>query len=149
MGDCRHLDQTFGTDKKALPAPFVERRARVRFRCERLCRTRTFITNTYRTVPARLVDFSLSGAGLILHEPLPVGLRANLEIDEEGSEVPLEMLVEIANVAAQDDGSWRCGCVLVWRISEDEMWALLKTAGADGIPSAIAKHDATQAHVTE
>jgi hypothetical protein len=104
-----------------------ERRAQVRFRYVRHCTTRTFITNSYRTLPAQVVDLSTAGMGLLIAEPLPVGTRVTVEL-EDAAATPLELLVDVINVTAQADGSWRCGCALVWRISEDEMWLLLKSS---------------------
>jgi PilZ domain len=104
----------------------AERRALVRFRCERACTTGRFITNTYRTLPAQLVDISPQGLGLLLDQPLPMGTRLNIEFEDDTTALPIELLAEIVNVTAQADGSWRCGCTLVWRISEAEMWLLLK-----------------------
>lgn len=105
-----------------LPA---ERRARVRFRCERPKEGRVFIANTFRSMSARILDISASGIGLALPEAVPLGTRLNVEL-EGPSATPFEMLAEVVNVMPMAEGGWRCGCDLVWKISDEELQLLLK-----------------------
>jgi len=93
----------------------------VRYRCERHCRTRTFITNSFRTLTARIIDISQDGVGLLLSEPLALGTRVSIELDDGGNTAVLEILADVLNVTAHPGGSWRCGCMLVWKLSEEEL----------------------------
>ncbi len=105
----------------AAPAP--ERRARVRYRVDQAITTRAFIANSYRSMPARVVDVSGGGIGLILAQPLEPGVRLNVE--PEATHLPFEILADVVHVTALPDGTWRCGCALVWPLSEDEVRLLL------------------------
>ncbi len=100
----------------------TERRARVRFRCERPTVGRVFIANTFRSMSARVLDISAIGVGLLLPEAVPLGTRLNVELEGPA----FEMLAEVVNVAPQPDGGWRCGCDLVWKITDEELQLLLK-----------------------
>ncbi len=103
----------------------TERRARVRFRCERPTVGRVFIANTFRSMRARVLDVSVNGVGLLLPEAVPLGTRLNVDFEGHAA-MPLEILAEVVHVAQQPDGGWRCGCTLVWQISEQELQLLLK-----------------------
>lgn len=114
------------TSVQASPAGAgAERRARVRFRCERPTVGRVFIANTFRSVPARVLDISVIGVGLLLPEAVPLGTRLNVELEGRGA-TPFELLAEVVNVAPHAEGGWRCGCDLVWKISDEELQLLLK-----------------------
>jgi hypothetical protein len=72
------------TDQKpsdSVPSTSADRRASVRFRCERLAVGRAFISNSFTTLNARIVDLSTSGVGLLLDRPLEPGTRLNVELD--------------------------------------------------------------------
>jgi hypothetical protein len=92
---------------------------------ERPAVSRAFITNSFRSLPARVLDLSLEGVGLLVNEPLSVGTRLSIELDSVAG-APFEMVAEVANVTGLPDGSWRCGCELVWKITAAELQALLK-----------------------
>ena len=109
-------------DPDAVP---VERRARVRYRCEKPTAGRVFIANTFRSMSARVLDISAGGIGLLLPDAVPLGTRLNVELEGHGA-TPFEILAEVVNVTPQADGAWRCGCNLVWKISEEEVQLLLK-----------------------
>jgi len=103
----------------------AERRARVRYRCEKPTVGRVFIANAFRSMPAHILDISASGIGLLLPDAVPVGTRLNVELDGHGA-TSFEMLAEVVNVTPQAEGGWRCGCDLVWKITEEEVQLLLK-----------------------
>jgi hypothetical protein len=111
-----------GDDRPPTPA---DRRASVRYRCEKTAVGRAFIASSYRSVSARVVDLSVGGVGLVVDQPLEIGTRLHVELDGPAS-IPLELVAEIRNSVQQPDGSWRCGCELVWQLSEDEVRFLLK-----------------------
>jgi PilZ domain len=106
----------------APPTP-AERRAYVRYRCERPAVGRAFFSNTFKSLAAQIVDLSVGGIGLVLDQPLEAGTRLNVELD---ADTPFEIVAEVKNSILQADGKWRCGCELVWKLSEDELRFLLK-----------------------
>jgi hypothetical protein len=73
----------------------------------------------------QVLDISVIGMGLMLPEAMPVGTRLTVELDGHGA-APFELEAEVVNIAPQPDGGWRCGCNLMWQISEDELRLLLK-----------------------
>ena len=123
----RHLPRDPYLAVVPAPAPpgSGERRAWVRYRCDRATIGRAFISNSFRSVPARVLDVSAAGVGLLLPESLPIGTRVNIEIDAAGV-APFELLAEIVNMTAQPGGDWRCGCELVWPLTDEELQLLLK-----------------------
>jgi PilZ domain len=123
-GATNFVNESTLTATDAPPLP-TERRASVRFRCARPAVGRAFIAASYKTLSARVLDLSRHGVGLSLTQPLEQGTQLTVELESHGA-VGFELLAEIVNVAPQADGSWRCGCRLVWPISEDELQLLLK-----------------------
>ena len=117
-----HPIATDSANGDAVPA---ERRAHVRYRCEKPTVGRVFMANAFRSMSARILDISAGGIGLLLPDAVPPGTRFNVELEGHGA-LPFEMLAEVVNVTPQPDGSWRCGCDLVWKISEEELQLLLK-----------------------
>ena len=102
----------------------TERRVSVRYRCERPATSRAFISNSYRTLKAHIVDLSCEGIGLVLPEALEVGTRLTLELEGTGL-IEVELLAEVVYNRQQADGTWRCGCTLVWKLSPDDLRLLL------------------------
>jgi hypothetical protein len=124
----RFMDQPSESDRATAPttsAASAERRALVRYRCERPARSRAFIANSYRSIQARVLDLSIEGLGVLLREPVSLGTRLTVELDGPSDSV-YELHAEVLHVTAQADGSWRCGCRLAWRLSDGELRLLLK-----------------------
>ena len=103
----------------------AERRACVRYRCERLATGRAFISNSHKTLPARIVDLSVEGVGLLLEQPLEVGSRLSVDLEIFGS-ATFELIAEVVNIHPQPGGVWRCGCKLVWKLTEEDLRLLTK-----------------------
>jgi hypothetical protein len=97
----------------------------VRFRCARQAVGRAFISNSFTTLNARIVDVSTSGIGLLLDQPLEAGTRLNVELDGTLASL-FEIVADVKHVTALADGRWRCGCELLWRLTEDEVRLLLQ-----------------------
>jgi hypothetical protein len=114
-----------------MPAPtegtaalLAERRAQVRYRCERPAVGRVFIASSYRSLPARIFDLSAKGIGLLTEQRFEPGTRLNVEL--EGSSAAFEIVADVVHATAQPDGGWLCGCALVWQLSDDELRLLLR-----------------------
>jgi hypothetical protein len=103
----------------------ADRRASVRYRCDKQAVGRAFLATSYRSVAARIVDLSAGGVGLVLNQSLDVGTRLHIELDSDAA-LPIEIVAEIKNATPLPDGTWRCGCELVWKLSDDEVRLLLK-----------------------
>jgi len=116
-------DHTTPAPSEQAPPALDERRAFVRYRCERPPVGRALISNTFKSINAQIVDLSVGGIGLVLDQPLEAGTRLTVELDEA---TPFEIVAEVKNAVLQADGKWRCGCELVWKLSEDELRFLLK-----------------------
>jgi hypothetical protein len=123
----RHIpsDPTSSATPCPAPPPAIERRARVRFRSDRPNAGRAFIANSFRSMQARVLDVSLIGVGLLVPEPLELGTRLDVEFEGHATG-PFAMFVEVINVTPQPEGGWRCGCDLIWKISEEELRLMLK-----------------------
>jgi hypothetical protein len=77
-------------------------------------------------VSAQVVDVSRTGIGLLMSETLPSGTRVQVELDALAGTL-FEMLADVVNVHELADGTYRCGCSLVWPLSEDELRLLTKS----------------------
>jgi hypothetical protein len=123
--DCLMKDASVAAEGSAAGSVACERRARVRYRLQMATNGRAFISNTFRVLPAKVVDLSLTGVALTLPETLPVGTRVNIELDGVAANL-FEMLGEVVYCTEIADGTCRCGCTLVWALSEDELRLLTK-----------------------
>jgi hypothetical protein len=121
----RRIATDFASTAASGAAVPAERRAHVRYRCETPAVGRVFLANAFRSMSARILDISAGGIGLLMPDAVPLGTRLNVELEGHGA-MPFEMLAEVVNVTPQPDGSCRCGCDLVWKISEAELQLLLK-----------------------
>jgi hypothetical protein len=74
--------------------------------------------------PARLVNFSPRGLGLVvLREPSP-GALLNLELPGKDGRPPLRLLVRVVQTQAQAEGGWLVGCELAQKLDEEQLEAL-------------------------
>ncbi len=79
------------------------------------------VTGTQREqLPARAVDVSPSGIGLLVSQPLEVGSVLSLDVIDRG----LTLLVCVIRLEANYD-DWRAGCSLIRTLSEEELRAWL------------------------
>jgi hypothetical protein len=111
-----------------------ERRASIRYRLEQAATGRAFISNSFRSLASRVIDLSREGIGLLVHQALEVGTRVEIALEGPGS-VPVELVAEVVNCREEPDGHWRCGCVLVWKLTDEELALICRHgSSANAIP---------------
>ena len=106
--------------------PVIDKRARVRYRCESLQHNRAFISNSSKTLAAQVVDLSRTGVGLLLEAPIEKGTMLLIELGDGSKDVSFELMAEVVYAQQNETGAWRCGCELLREISEDELHLLLQ-----------------------
>lgn len=111
-------------DQSAADALPRERRASVRYPCPAsppaLVRTENEVC-----LPARVVNVSQTGIGLLLAEPVPGGTILGLELHARAQELPYFLLARVVHLQEQPDGQWLLGCQLTGRLPAGELAALL------------------------
>ena len=110
----------------ATPLP-ADRRTSVRYRVERPATGHVFLANSFKTLKAHVVDLSAEGVGVVVDQPLEVGTRLHIDLPGLG-DVPYKILADVLHVRPHGDGRWRCGCRLVWKLSEEELRLLAKAS---------------------
>jgi hypothetical protein len=74
--------------------------------------------------PARVLDLSANGAGLLVDRPVPVGSLLTLEMRSNTGPTVLSMLACVVRSAPRDKG-WALGCNFISELSDRELQALL------------------------
>src|SRR5262245_42406045 len=69
----------------------AQRRANIRYRCSPATLGRLFVANSYKSVPAWVLNLSTTGIGLQLDRPLEVGTVVLLEIDSPTLDLSVEV----------------------------------------------------------
>src|SRR4051794_20340057 len=91
------------------PPAQANRRAVVRYRCDPSAPGRLFISDSYRCLPARVVDLCPDGIGLLLAERVEPGTHVSIELDEGDRGQAVELHAEVAHATPLPEGAWRCG----------------------------------------
>src|ERR1043166_3130943 len=107
------------------PVPALERRTSVRYRLERPANSRLFIADSFKTLAAHVVDLSVEGVGIVLDQQVEIATRLHVDLPGAG-DIPYELIADVLHVHHLPDGRWRCGCRLVWKLTEDEVRFLAK-----------------------
>lgn len=77
------------------------------------------------TCPARVVNLSAAGAGLVVPCQLESGALLNLELLDTDDQLIRTILACVVYVAGRDDGTWSVGCNFIRELSGDELKALV------------------------
>ena len=101
-----------------------ERRASVRYPCP-ACPAASVRTENEVCLPARVVDVSSTGIGLLLAEPVAGGTILGLELPGRAQGLPYFLLARVVHLQEQPDGQWLLGCQLTGRLPAEELAALL------------------------
>lgn len=101
-----------------------ERRAGPRYSCmiETTCRQITRGGST--SWPARTVDVSAGGIGLVLARRFEPGAVLCVRLQSTDGEVARDLLLRVVHVLPDVGGTWRLGCRLAGELDEDELRAL-------------------------
>ena len=106
------------------PSP-AQRRATVRYRCAPATRGRLFIANSYQSLQAWVVNLSVTGAGLLLNQPVEADSWVLIELESPTTSLTLEVSARVAHATRQPDGNWLLGCAFAKPLSTDELDAML------------------------
>ena len=99
----------------------VERRAWVRYSCDLEASCIPADEDPEILWPARVVNISCGGAGLLLSRRFEPGtlLQVELQIPKKGFSRPL--LVQVLHVTGHEYGGWLVGCTFTQPLAEDEL----------------------------
>jgi hypothetical protein len=75
--------------------------------------------------PAKVVNVSASGVGLVVGEPVENGTLLSVELQAADGKYTRTMLSCVVHVAAQAAGEWALGCNFLRSLSEEDLKALL------------------------
>jgi hypothetical protein len=75
--------------------------------------------------PARIVNISAGGMGLLLPCEFPAGTLLRLDLDGTAAHAAGEVLLRVIRVAGRDDGDWFMGCEFADQIGQEELERLL------------------------
>ncbi len=115
--------EAFGARRqRAAPS---DQRGWVRFACD--------VQATYQTVgassspprPAKVLNLSASGVGLVVPAPVENGSLLSVELQPADGEFTRTMLACVVHQTAQAEGEWALGCNFIRSLSEEDLKALL------------------------
>ena len=75
--------------------------------------------------PARIVNISAGGAGLLLPCEFPAGTLLRLDLDGTAARAAGEILLRVVRAVGRDDGDWLLGCEFADQIGQAELEGLL------------------------
>ena len=75
--------------------------------------------------PARIVNISAGGMGLLLPCEFPAGTLLRLDLDGIAARAAGEIMLRVIRSAERDDGDWTLGCEFVDQMGQQELEALL------------------------
>jgi hypothetical protein len=107
-----------------VPGPVVERRAAVRYAC-RLTSACQPMPEGESLGPARVVDISSTGVGLLIDRPIEPETLLSVELQSDDPTLSYTLLVEVRHARARQPGEWLLGCVFARELSAFELKALL------------------------
>lgn len=110
------------TERAAKPV-LVERRATVRYACERMTFCRSLATKRDRFWTAIVRDVSRNGIGLLVRSPFPVG--SILAVELQGVQFARTLLARVVHTQALASGGHVLGCLFASQLSDKEVQALL------------------------
>jgi hypothetical protein len=105
------------------PGMEVERRAEVRYLCERPIVCYEF--RTQQRLWARVRDVSSEGIGLLLRAPIAPGTKLVTEMKTLDPSVSLTLVAQVVDCTMQSDKTWIVGSRFVSRPREEDLKALL------------------------
>lgn len=113
------------TQKLKLPTlgKGAERRAAVRYSCNRETTCRSITASTDISWPAEVLDISRGGLGLLLDRRFEQGTLLDVDVQTANPHSARTLLVRVVNVRKQGVGQWILGCAFADELSDGELWA--------------------------
>ena len=105
------------------PGTEVERRAAVRYLCDREVFYSPLWTSERRW--ARIRSVSASGISLLVGARIEPGTDLAIDMKTVDPAISLTLVARVVHATKQEEGSWIVGCKFVSRPSEDDLMALL------------------------
>lgn len=105
--------------------PLKERRAWVRYPINRDASYRLFGQGLAALCLARVNDLSAAGIGLLADTCFPPGAILEVKLEGIASNLSRTLLARVKQTQEQANGQWLVGCVLVTRLKEGELQALV------------------------
>jgi hypothetical protein len=84
----------------------------------------------------KVQDISLGGVGLVLTRRFEAGTVLSLELESRATRTTQRFLVRVVRVLPAPDHQWLLGCMLLSRLSQEKLSALLGGAGPTPEPAA-------------
>jgi hypothetical protein len=100
-----------------------EQRAWVRFPCDVPASYRPMRIKERQRRPARVVDLSVCGAGVVVADPIEIGTVLDLQLERQAGRPPLRLLACVVR-ATQREGKVTLGCNFIRQIGERELETL-------------------------
>jgi PilZ domain len=110
---------------KRLRPDAEDKREWVRFACELQATYRIVRVTERKPSPARVVDISPRGVGLVIDRPTEPGTVLSVDLQSRGGQSSLRMFVCVVRVKEVKSGEWSLGCNFIREISDKELNALL------------------------
>jgi hypothetical protein len=116
--------RALGAQRQRPQAP--DQRQWVRFSCPIKASWAPLRSSPGDSFPARVLDISPSGVGLVVGEEVEVGTVLSLTL--HGSAGGLTILASVVRAAAQGEAEWALGCSFIRELADAELGALLASA---------------------
>ena len=101
------------------------RRAAVRYQCPPATPTKLYFPQDQEFQRAWVIDLSLSGIGLNMARPLPVGTFLVILLKSSDRQKTFELPAHIVHTTMAPNGDWIAGCEFTTRLNEDDLSLLL------------------------
>jgi PilZ domain len=106
---------------KRLLSPPADQRKWVRFPCDLPSSYRPIRVAERQHTPARIIDVSASGVGLLVTHPVAAGTLLSLHVCGSDGGLALTMLACVVRVAAHTTGEWILGCNFIRELTDKEL----------------------------
>jgi hypothetical protein len=114
--------QPFGATRRKPAGP--DKRMWVRFSCDVRASYRLVRDAESPPLPARVLDMSPSGVGLLTNRPVDVGRLLSLELRGAHGHSTLTMLASVVRLTTRPGEEWVLGCNFIRELTDAEMKAL-------------------------
>jgi hypothetical protein len=106
-------------------APSRPRRATVRYRCAPATIGKLYLSGEQVSQNAWLQNLSATGVGIILPQPVDVGVFVTVQIKCIDPQQTYELSAHVVHAAQQVGGDWVIGCELLNPLSAEDLDRLL------------------------